>query len=87
MGEDARFEVKDIEMGVCPSCQRDTKELLNLALNWLLSEEKEMAEDYCEQHEDKYSNHKCKPHWCGDCGYIINYEIEVDVNATVQKGK
>ena len=76
-GEAARFDPKDI-MGECPSCQRDTKELIGLALNWHLSEEKIMAEDYCERHKDKHSNHKCKPAWCGDCGYLTKYEITVD---------
>ena len=35
------------------------------------------ARDYCEEHERVYSDHKCKPHWCGDCGYLSNYEIVV----------
>ena len=35
------------------------------------------AKDYCDNHESIYSTHKCKPHWCGDCGYLINYTIEV----------
>ena len=39
------------------------------------------AKDYCDEHEITHSNHKCKPHWCGDCDYLIRYEIEI------QKGK
>jgi len=39
------------------------------------------TKDYCEDHERVYSDHKCKPHWCGDCGYLVNYQIEI------QKGK
>ena len=35
------------------------------------------AKEYCEDHEFTYSDHKCKPSWCGDCGYLIKYEIEV----------
>ena len=35
------------------------------------------AKEYCKDHEAKYSNHKCKPHWCGDCRYLTNYEIEI----------
>jgi hypothetical protein len=34
-----------------------------------------MAKEHCDDHEDKYMNHKCKPHWCGDCGFLITYEI------------
>jgi hypothetical protein len=36
-----------------------------------------MVKDYCKEHENTYSDHKCKPHWCGDCGYLIKYDIEV----------
>tara|TARA_Y100000034_G_scaffold32328_1_gene39613 strand:+ start:324 stop:698 length:375 start_codon:yes stop_codon:yes gene_type:complete len=39
------------------------------------------TKDYCEDHERVYSDHKCKPNWCGDCGYLVNYQIEI------QKGK
>ena len=35
------------------------------------------TKEYCKEHERTYSNHKCKPHWCGDCDYLIKYEIEV----------
>ena len=29
------------------------------------------TKDYCDKHEDAYNDHKCKPAWCGDCGYLI----------------
>ena len=35
------------------------------------------AKEYCKDHEAVYSDHKCKPHWCGDCGYLTKYEIEI----------
>ena len=35
------------------------------------------AKEYCENHEQVYSDHKCKPHWCGDCRYLTKYEIEI----------
>jgi len=35
------------------------------------------TKDYCEDHERVYSDHKCKPNWCGDCGYLVNYQIEI----------
>ena len=35
------------------------------------------AKEYCEDHEATYSGHTCKPCWCGDCGYLTKYEIEV----------
>ena len=36
-----------------------------------------LAKDYCKEHESIYTNHKCKPHWCGDCNYLWKYEIEI----------
>ena len=39
------------------------------------------AKDYCKDHTTIYSDHTCKPVWCGDCGFLTKYEIEV------QKGK
>ena len=35
------------------------------------------VKDYCEEHELDYHDHKCKPRWCGDCGYLSGYEIVV----------
>jgi hypothetical protein len=37
-----------------------------------------LALEYCEDHETKYNGHKCKPSWCGDCTYLVKYEIEVN---------
>ena len=37
------------------------------------------VKEQCEEHELVYSSHKCKPHWCGDCDYLIKYDIEVEV--------
>ena len=36
------------------------------------------AKEYCKDHEISHSDHKCKPHWCGDCGYLSKYDIFVD---------
>ena len=35
------------------------------------------TKEYCDVHEAAYSHHKCKPNWCGDCDYLINYQIEI----------
>ena len=35
------------------------------------------TKEYCEQHEVVYTNHKCIVDWCGDCGYLIGYQIEI----------
>ena len=37
------------------------------------------AREYCKDHEVAYSNHKCKPQWCGDCNYLVKYDIEVEI--------
>ena len=36
------------------------------------------VKDYCKEHEAVHSDHKCKPCWCGDCGYLSKYEITID---------
>ena len=36
------------------------------------------VKEYCDAHEVTYSGHKCKPHWCMDCGYLIKYVVEID---------
>ena len=37
------------------------------------------TKEYCEDHERSHSNHKCKPCWCGDCGYLTKYEVEIQI--------
>ena len=45
------------------------------------------AKEYCKDHVSKHSNHKCKPHWCGDCNYLMKYEIEIQKGEQVEKLK
>ena len=35
------------------------------------------TKQYCDEHERSYKGHKCKPHLCGDCGFLMKYEIEI----------
>jgi len=66
----------------CKTCGQDILE--NEMRNMLMFQDtyhQLQAKDYCKDHEVIYSDHKCKPHWCGDCRYLTNYEIEI------QKGK
>jgi len=35
------------------------------------------TKQYCDEHERVHITHKCKPHWCGDCGFLMNYDIEI----------
>ena len=43
------------------------------------------TKEYCDGHEAFHSEHKCKPHWCGDCGFLIKYDIEIDWNKKSKK--
>ena len=66
----------------CKTCGQDILE--NEMRNMLMFQDtyhQLQAKEYCKDHEFKHSDHKCKPHWCGDCRYLTNYEIEI------QKGK
>ena len=65
-------------MGDCPSCFRDTKELLENTLNFHNDYDKLLAKDYCENHNDRYIGHKCIADWGGDCGFHIKYVVEID---------
>jgi len=38
------------------------------------------VKDYCKEHETDHSDHKCKPSWCSDCGFLIKYEIKIKPN-------
>ena len=76
--DDAPFDLEDV-MGDCVTCDRDTKELMKRdVLNFHSKYDKLLAEEYCKGHEAKYSEHKCKPHWCGDCGYLEKYVVDID---------
>ena len=66
---------------ICKTCGQDI--LVNEMRNMFMYHDtyhQLQAKDYCEDHERRYSNHKCKPCWCGDCGFLIKYEIEIKNN-------
>jgi len=63
----------------CKTCNRDILE--NERRNGFMYKDtyhQLQAKDYCDDHESTYSEHKCKPNWCGDCGYLTKYDIFVD---------
>jgi len=67
---------------ICKTCGQDILE--NKARDMLVYKDtyhQFLTKQYCEEHELVYTDHKCKPHWCGDCDYLMRYEIEI------QKGK
>ena len=68
-----RFKTK-----FCKTCGQDIlKNEKREALMFIDTYHQFLAKDYCEEHERVYTDHKCKPHWCGDCGYLTKYEIEI----------
>tara|TARA_R100001594_G_C4000070_1_gene254497 strand:+ start:332 stop:673 length:342 start_codon:yes stop_codon:yes gene_type:complete len=64
---------------ICDTCNQDilANEMRNIYM-FKDTYHQLKAKEYCEEHEAAYNNHKCKPSWCGDCGYLINYEITID---------
>ena len=63
---------------ICKTCGQDilSNEIRD-ALMYKNTYHQLRAKEYCKDHEARYSDHKCKPHWCGDCDYLIKYEIEI----------
>ena len=63
----------------CGTCEQNITLLKKRdSLNHKNTYHREMAKDYCKNHETSYSYHKCKPHWCGDCGFLIKYIVDID---------
>jgi hypothetical protein len=63
---------------ICKTCNQDiTSNKKNDALTYKNTYHRRLAKNHCKDHKFTYSNHKCKPHWCGDCDYLIKYEIEI----------
>ena len=64
---------------VCKSCSRNITKLQKRDLmRYTNKYDQELAKEYCKEHERTYSDHSCKPHWCGDCGYLIKYDVVVN---------
>ena len=63
----------------CKTCQQDILENeMRDMLMYKNTYHQLQVKDYCKEHELKYSNHQCKPSWCGDCDYLIKYEIGIN---------
>ena len=64
---------------VCKTCSRNILKLQKRDLmRYNNKYDLELAKEYCNEHERTYSDHSCKPHWCGDCGYLIKYDVIVN---------
>ena len=63
----------------CKSCYRDIIENENRdMLRFTNAYHQLSAKNYCDEHTTSHSNHKCKPHWCGDCGFLLSYKISIN---------
>ena len=65
----------------CKKCHQDILE--NEKRDMFMSHDtyhKLQVRDYCKEHEQVYSDQKCKPIWCDKCRYLMKYEITVDVD-------
>ena len=70
---------KNIKKRICKSCCRDIIPLENHdVMRFTNTYDQLLVKDYCKDHERVYSDHKCKPHWCGDCGFLIKYDVTID---------
>ena len=64
---------------ICKSCDQDTISLKERdSMRYKNKYDQELAKEYCEEHERMHRGDTCKPYWCGDCGYLIRYDIEID---------
>ena len=69
---------KKTKTKICKTCYRDILENeMRDMLMFSNSYHQFQAKEYCSEHTVIHSNHKCKPHWCGDCGFLTKYEIEI----------
>ena len=63
----------------CKTCYRDIIENENRdMLRFTNTFHQVSAKNYCKTHEISHTDHKCKPHWCGDCGFLLSYEISIN---------
>ena len=63
----------------CNTCHRNIIENENRdMLRFTNAYHQLSAKNYCDEHTTSHSNHKCKPHWCGDCGFLLSYEISIN---------
>ena len=66
------------EVKLCKTCSQDILEMEKReSLTYKDTYHQTLAKEYCKDHEISHSDHKCKPHWCGDCGFLMKYEIEI----------
>ena len=76
-----RSKKKKTTQKICKTCgediiQNEDREVLRFTNTY----HQLSAINYCKEHVIKSSNHKCKPSWCGECGFLMKYEISINFN-------
>ena len=73
------YKREKVKKKICKTCGQDILENeIRRSLMYKDTYHQMQVKNYCKNHETTYSNHKCKPNWCGDCGFLMNYEITVN---------
>ena len=73
-----RSKKKKVVKKICKSCGRDIiKNEDRDMLRFTNTYHQLSAKNCCEEHTMSYKDHSCKPSWCGDCGFLVKYEIIV----------
>ena len=71
-----RSKKKKVTKKICKSCNRDIIKNENRdMLRYTNTHHQLMTKNYCKEHTTSHTDHTCKPSWCGDCGFLMNYEI------------
>ena len=73
-----RSKKKKVVKKICKSCGRDIIKNENRdMLRFTNTYHQLSAKNYCDEHTMSYKDHSCKPCWCGDCEFLVKYEIIV----------
>jgi len=73
-----RSKKKKVIKKICKSCGRDIIKNENRdMLRFTNTYHQLSAKNYCDEHMMSYKDHSCKPCWCGDCEFLVKYEIIV----------
>ena len=73
-----RSKKKKVVEKICKTCGRDIIKNENRdMLRFTNTYHQLSAKNYCDEHIMSHKDHSCKPSWCGDCGFLMKYEIVV----------
>jgi len=72
------YKKKKVKTKICKTCGQNILEMEKRDMFMFKDTYHQLrVKDYCKDHERTYGDHKCKPNWCGDCGYLVDYQIEI----------